>query len=274
MICSRSTRNNSPRRCSRNRNDPMPSSNQNLSRWILFVFFFVSGFCSLVYQVIWTRLAFASFGIITPVLSVVISVFMLGLSLGSWLGGRFVTGLGRKTMFSAATFYGAAEFVIGLSALRGAAIVLAGRAGSAHVGRRRLVPLFVSFGNRARAFHSPLVRVHGRDLSVDDGLHSRDGTMARRTASATCMWRMCSERCAALFLPRSFLSSCLAFATRCNIAAAGNFIIALCSMAAGSAKPARAAGDSAPQRTDRSSRKKPIESCRSDLRLRKIPEMQ
>jgi hypothetical protein len=39
----------------------------------LFVFFFVSGFCSLVYQVIWTRLAFASFGIIIRVLSVVIS---------------------------------------------------------------------------------------------------------------------------------------------------------------------------------------------------------
>src|SRR3954471_8101462 len=92
------------------------SSNQNLSRWILFAFFFVSGFCSLVYQVIWTRLAFASFGIITPVLSVVISVFMLGLSLGSWLGGRFATSLSRKTMFSAATFYALAEFVIGLGA--------------------------------------------------------------------------------------------------------------------------------------------------------------
>ena len=95
--------------------NPKPS-NQKLSRGILFVFFFVSGFCSLVYQVIWTRLAFASFGIITPVLSVVISVFMLGLSLGSWLGGRFATRLSQKTMFSAATFYGAAEFMIGLSA--------------------------------------------------------------------------------------------------------------------------------------------------------------
>jgi spermidine synthase len=94
----------------------MPHSNQNLSRWILFVFFFVSGFCSLVYQVIWTRLAFASFGIITPVLSVVISIFMLGLSLGSWLGGRFATRLSRSPTLSAATFYALAEFIIGLSA--------------------------------------------------------------------------------------------------------------------------------------------------------------
>ena len=56
----------------------------------LFVLFFLSGFCGLVYQMVWTRLAFASFGIITPVLSVVISVFMLGLSLGAWAGGRII----------------------------------------------------------------------------------------------------------------------------------------------------------------------------------------
>ena len=58
----------------------MQSKAQNLPRWLLFVFFFISGFCGLAYQVIWTRLAFASFGVITPVLSVVISVFMPGLS--------------------------------------------------------------------------------------------------------------------------------------------------------------------------------------------------
>ena len=56
------------------------------TRRVLFVLFFLSGFCSLVYQVVWTRMAFASFGIITPVLSVVLSVFMLGLAVGSWAG--------------------------------------------------------------------------------------------------------------------------------------------------------------------------------------------
>jgi len=45
---------------------------------VIFACFFVSGFCSLLYQVVWTRLAFAHFGIITPVLSLIISVFMLG----------------------------------------------------------------------------------------------------------------------------------------------------------------------------------------------------
>src|SRR5207237_9747013 len=48
------------------------------TRRLLFLLFFLSGFSGLVYQVVWTRMAFASFGIITPVLSVVISVFMAG----------------------------------------------------------------------------------------------------------------------------------------------------------------------------------------------------
>jgi spermidine synthase len=85
-------------------------------RPVLFFLFFVSGFCSLVYQVIWTRLAFASFGIITPVLSVVLSVFMLGLALGSWAGGRFIGSLVAKTGQSAIIFYAIAELIIGLGA--------------------------------------------------------------------------------------------------------------------------------------------------------------
>jgi predicted membrane-bound spermidine synthase len=82
----------------------------------LFVLFFLSGFCSLVYQVVWTRMAFASFGIITPVLSVVLSVFMLGLALGSWAGGRWVASLTHKTGLSALYFYAAVEALIGLGA--------------------------------------------------------------------------------------------------------------------------------------------------------------
>jgi spermidine synthase len=86
------------------------------TRRVLFFLFFVSGFCSLVYQVVWTRMAFASFGIITPVLSVVLSVFMLGLAVGSWLGGQMISGLVRKTGLSAVFFYAGAEFMIGLGA--------------------------------------------------------------------------------------------------------------------------------------------------------------
>ncbi len=86
------------------------------TRRVLFFLFFLSGLSSLVYQVVWTRMAFASFGIITPVLSVVLSVFMLGLAVGSWAGGRWIPALTAKTRLSAAFFYGGAELVIGLGA--------------------------------------------------------------------------------------------------------------------------------------------------------------
>lgn len=83
---------------------------------VLFLIFYISGFCSLLYQVVWIRLAFASFGVITPVLSIVISVFMLGLALGSWIGGKYIGKLAEKTNVSAIIYYGIIELFIGLGA--------------------------------------------------------------------------------------------------------------------------------------------------------------
>ena len=83
---------------------------------LLFFLFFVSGFAGLLYQIIWMRMAFASFGIILPILSVVVSVFMFGLSVGSWLGGKGLPYLKKATKRSALLFYALAEIVIGLGA--------------------------------------------------------------------------------------------------------------------------------------------------------------
>jgi predicted membrane-bound spermidine synthase len=101
----------------------------DIVRGILFLLFFVSGFCSLLYQVVWMRLAFASFGIITPVLSLVLSVFMLGLSLGAWLAGRSIASLVRKTGISAIILYGAAELLIGVGAFAVPALFALGERG-------------------------------------------------------------------------------------------------------------------------------------------------
>jgi spermidine synthase len=84
---------------------------------ILFLLFFLSGFCGLLYQVIWLRVAYARFGIITPVMSLVISVFMLGLAIGSWLGGKWIAGLTRESGISAIYFYALTEFLIGVGSL-------------------------------------------------------------------------------------------------------------------------------------------------------------
>jgi spermidine synthase len=86
------------------------------TRATLFFLFFASGFCALLYQTVWTRLAFASFGIIAPVLSVVLSIFMLGLAGGAWIGGRVISPLQKRTGWSPLVFYAATEFVIGLGA--------------------------------------------------------------------------------------------------------------------------------------------------------------
>jgi spermidine synthase len=87
------------------------------TRWFSFVVFFLSGSCALIYQVVWTRLAFASFGIIAPVLSVVISIFMLGLAIGAWAAGRWVGPLVRRTGRSALLFYALAELTIGVGGI-------------------------------------------------------------------------------------------------------------------------------------------------------------
>jgi len=85
-------------------------------RIVLALLFFFSGFCSLLYQVVWVRMAFARFGVITPVLSVVLSVFMLGLGIGSILGGKVAQRWSHRLKISSAYLYGAAELVIGIGA--------------------------------------------------------------------------------------------------------------------------------------------------------------
>lgn len=49
-----------------------------------FLFFFISGFCSILYEIVWLRLAMAQFGVTTALVSIVLSMFMAGLGLGSW----------------------------------------------------------------------------------------------------------------------------------------------------------------------------------------------
>src|SRR3989338_5711384 len=97
-------------------------------RHLPFVLFVLSGFCSLLYQVVWTRLAFAQFGVITPVLSVVLSTFMLGLALGSFAAGRWIAPLTAQTGISAIRWYALTELFIGMGALAVPACFAAGAA--------------------------------------------------------------------------------------------------------------------------------------------------
>jgi spermidine synthase len=93
-----------------------------------FVFFFISGLCSIVYELVWLRLAMAQFGVTTALTSIVLSMFMGGLGLGSWAAGSLVRTYGKRLTVHPLKLYGLTELLIGCSAL--------------------VVPLQLSYGHR------------------------------------------------------------------------------------------------------------------------------
>ena len=82
-----------------------------------FAFFIISGFCGLVYEVVWVRLAMASFGVTTALVSIVLSIFMAGLGLGSWGVGVLTRKISVPNAPRMLRFYALVELLIGCSAL-------------------------------------------------------------------------------------------------------------------------------------------------------------
>ena len=74
--------------------------------------FTVSGACGLLYQVVWTRKLVLLFGTTPYAVSTVLSIFFLGLALGSLWGGRLADRTPRPLLW-----YGAMELFIGAFAL-------------------------------------------------------------------------------------------------------------------------------------------------------------
>jgi spermidine synthase len=82
-----------------------------------FLFFFVSGFCSLLYEIVWLRLAMAQFGVTSAMVSIVLSMFMAGLGLGSWASGRLLRHYGGRLRVQPLRIYALVELLIGISAI-------------------------------------------------------------------------------------------------------------------------------------------------------------
>ena len=82
-----------------------------------FAFFIISGFCGLVYEVVWVRLAMASFGVTTALVSIVLSMFMAGLGLGSWGAGRIARHELRSAGRLMLRLYAVTELLIGVSSV-------------------------------------------------------------------------------------------------------------------------------------------------------------
>ncbi len=79
---------------------------------LIFVFFFLSGLSSLVFEVIWARMLQQVFGTTSFAISTLLTAFMAGLALGSYLGGRIARRVGDQLRL-----YGILEGLIGLYAL-------------------------------------------------------------------------------------------------------------------------------------------------------------
>lgn len=80
-----------------------------------------------MFEIVWLRLAMAAFGVTTPMVSMVLSIFMGGLALGSYAAGRFTTRrAGAPPGFFLAVYAGA-ELIVGSSALVLPLVLDAGR---------------------------------------------------------------------------------------------------------------------------------------------------
>src|SRR4051794_3640455 len=68
----------------------------------------------------------ANFGVTTPMVSIVLSVFMTGLGLGSWLGGRLIKRYEHSSPAVPLRLYGTLELIIGCSGFIAPALIIFG----------------------------------------------------------------------------------------------------------------------------------------------------
>ena len=80
---------------------------------VLYAIFFVSGFCGLIYESIWSHYLKLILGHASYAQAVVLVVFVGGLALGAWLTGRFSERLRRPILV-----YAAVEAAVALIGVR------------------------------------------------------------------------------------------------------------------------------------------------------------
>ncbi len=93
---------------------PSPAATIGM-KWF-FAMFVASGFCSILYEVIWLRSAMAQFGVTSAIVSLVLSSFMIGLGLGSYVSG-WIARRQSASRYPMLRLYALTELLIGISAL-------------------------------------------------------------------------------------------------------------------------------------------------------------
>jgi predicted membrane-bound spermidine synthase len=106
----------------------------------LYLVFFVSGFPALVYQIVWQGSLFTIYGVNSESITVVVSAFLLGLGLGSLVGGW----LSRRSKLPLLVLFGLVELGIGLFGFGSLALFKA--VGHATLGASTTQTFLLSFG--------------------------------------------------------------------------------------------------------------------------------
>jgi len=57
--------------------------------WLIFILFFISGGCGLIYEIVWSRMLLPIFGRSALAVGTVLAAFMMGLALGSYILGKY-----------------------------------------------------------------------------------------------------------------------------------------------------------------------------------------
>ncbi len=106
---------------------------------LLALLFLFSGFAALVYQVVWQRSLFAIYGVNIESVTIIVTAFLLGLGLGSLLGGQ----ISRNPERPAVVLFGLLELSIGAFGL--VSLRLFGAVGAFTAGGSPLSTFTVSF---------------------------------------------------------------------------------------------------------------------------------
>jgi spermidine synthase len=114
------------------------TTSNNLSFYYLL--FLLSGFPALLYQIVWQRALFTLYGVNVESVTMIVTVFMLGLGLGSLLGGRFSSSPKIRPLVA----FGAIEICIGL--FGSASLWIFHRVGAVTAGHSTFVTGAVAFG--------------------------------------------------------------------------------------------------------------------------------
>jgi len=87
---------------------PSPHGKRDTNR-VYYLLFFLSGFPALLYQIVWQRALFTLYGVNIESVTIIVTVFMLGLGMGSLAGGWLSTRPGIRLLLA----FGLIEFSVG-----------------------------------------------------------------------------------------------------------------------------------------------------------------